>query len=880
MITNYKVVIILLLFCSLKSYASEKNKPVGILINSTEIIQLNGTANITGYLKVFDTTYFESNPFYFANTTISLNSIELNNLTGNNRNKGDSIPFNLTLNYNLANLPFFPVKVEMQVNSKRLYSNEPSPVKIPFYIFFTSYNTVEIWNITDFANLKRRWLNPLAVSDTNRVYIAPSNIPVSNIGYLYQDENYSFNNDWEANFRTTKVPGLAFEVLMKAIPPDSIAYYAQFGDGADSTGGKVPMKTFTGTVTGNFSTIVRNEINVDDTIPLSGIYVVLFDRDAGYDDFLGFDFVDNEGNYSIHYNSNQSLEGNSLELFLEFRSHTSDNYKIICSNGWGDPYRVVTYQWNAPENAGIMQRNYVLSNDAFRENDHPAAFRVTHWAYNGYRYFDEHTLPLGAKLRANINAVGSFYNPYGLPLLGNLGWSTINIDYESDGTESTTYHEFGHHTMYRLQGNHFMLPHGTNGYDHTWDEENTSKIAWVEGWANFIGMVLDGAYWNEDNEYGSKGGLFTERRSNYGTIANGYRSEYYFACALYDVWDGPNKELPNNVLDGTNGHGWNDEGQEETGWQTLDDVELSFHHICYPLQQSDYPNRIHTYYLMLINHISDNTLKSDIARAFRENRVQWNAHEYQLGWQNTSLGTDRIYIEENYEENPSGLWGAYTDTYEVNYYNKNHQNQFSLAGGYIGYPEPILDNLYLGIWDNDRNIFRTADLNLPQSNFATFGQNRIYINNGNLNLGNAPMRIASLEENDNSVICIREHGLLNIDAGSILEVKPGGSFIVQSGGTIQIHGNGKILFKTGSYVCIGDNVNIILHDVGSTIEFEQSVNMGLAPDIIDFEISQSCHIPSSIPYSGSGTIIYNCTDFVPYTHTNDYVININSTLPE
>lgn len=663
---------------------------------------------------------------------------------------------------------------------------------------------------------------------------------------------------------------------MKAIPPDSLAYYSQFGDGADSTGGKAPMKTFTGTVTGNFGTIITNELGNLDSIPLSGIYVVLFDRDKLNDDFLGFAFTDNVGNYSITYSSNQYLEGNSLELFLEFRSHTSDTYKIISSNGWGNPYRVVTYQWDASQNAGTMIRNYVLSNDAFRENEHPAAFRVTHWAYNGYRYFDEQALPLGVKLRANINAVGSFYNPYGLPLLGNLSWPTINIDYDSDGTESTTYHEFGHHTMYRLQDNHFMLPHGTNGYHHTWGTENTSKLAWVEGWANFIGMVLDGVYWNEDNEYGRKGGNFTERRTNYGTITNGYRSEYYFGCALYDLWDGSNKGLPNVLLDRANPifHSWNDTLQGDNGWQTLDDVELSFQDICFPLQESDYPNRIHTYYQNLINHITDNTLKSDIARVFRENRVQWNVLEYQQGWHNTAFGTDDIYIEETYEENPSGiLWGPYTDTYKVNYYNKNGQNQFSVAGGSITNPKPILDNLYLGIWDT---INRTANLNIPQSNFATYGQNRIFLNNGSLNLGFAPTRTALLEENDNSVICIREHGLLNIDAGSKLEVKPGGSFIVQSGGTIQVHGNGKVLFKTGSYVCIGDNVNIILHDAASTIEFETGVNMGLAPDILDFQINQSCHIPPTITFTGNGTIQYNCTDYATFTHTSDYIVNYNN----
>ena len=436
--------------------------------------------------------------------------------------------------------------------------------------------------------------------------------------------------------------------------------------------------------------------------------------------------------------------------------------------------------------------------------------------------------------------------------------------------------------MYRLQDNNFTLPNGTDGFSHSWDEENTSKLAWVEGWADFVQMMLDAAYFSEDNEYGldrnqNNNRDYYEYRDHYShphsDITNGFRSEYYFACALYDVWDGPNKGLPNMILDGNYMHGWNDSNQFPYGWKTLDDIEIGLSEICAPLQANDYPERIHEYYKDLLNLNSDSEVKAKISRAFRENLVQWNTDEYLWGWHNTSLAGDKIFVQEEYDENPSGIWGPYTDTYDVNYYNKVQVNVFSLSSTGL---EPIIDNQHIGIWDTYSNIYRNSSLNLVTGNFSTYGQNRIYVNNGDLNLG-INNNTTNLTEKDNSVICIRSHGVFNINSSSTLEVKSGASFVAESGSTIFIRGNGKLLFKSGSFVCIGSNVTIVLQDPGSIIEFETDVNMGLAPDILDFSIYQSCNTPPFIPFTGNGNIIYNCDDYVAYTHTDDFYVTQNTT---
>lgn len=853
------VVLLTLLF--LTSYGKSQ-APLLSLINSLETPILNGTATTTGYLKIIDTTFFIQQPSFRTSNLYTLNSQELVLLAGTTKYPGDSIPFNLAINYNINNLPFFPVKFEFELKVVGSINQDTIFITDEFYVFFTPYNTVEIWNLYDYTNLRRRWLNPDLVSDTSRVYINPSDIPVSNIEPIDRTTEAGMDNDWEDEYRSRRINNLAYEVLMKAVPIDSVAYYASFGDEYPGIPTNAPLKRFTGTVIGSLKTTIENENGILVEIPLTGIKVKLKERDNLVDETFEETYTDSNGDFRFDYDENQAWEGQNIELYIKFKSRTDDTYKIRSFDGWGANYEVVTYQWEAPQEGGTVTKNYNLKTSSFRSNPHPAAFRVTHWANRGYSYFDDNDVSIDNGLRLNINSWGSssWYNPYSNIPGGN---PVINLKTTDDAVETTTFHEFGHHVMYRLQGNHFMLPHGTEGFSHGWHLENTSKLAWVEGWADFIQMMLDAAYWDEDDEYGkdldNNGSEdYYEIREHYSWpswyIENGFRSEYYFACALYDLWDGPNKGLPNTILDGTGKHGWNDSGQNNSyyrGWRTEDDIEFDLAFLCAPLQLTDYPERIQDYYSELILSLTDNEAKSDISRAFRENRVLWNAHEYEWGWHNTSLSTDKILIEEEYDENPSGvLWGPYTDFYNVNFYNKEVHNYFSFSSSGN---EPIIDNLYLGIWDTYSNMYSSASLTLEQGNYSTYGQNRIYIRNGVLNLG-INNNTTQLIEQDNSLLCLYERGTLNVNPNTTLVINNGATLVAQAGSFINVRGNGRIIFKSGSYACLGDNVTINLQDPDSKIEFETDVAMGLAPDILDFTLNQNCKIPPQIDFIGDGII--------------------------
>ncbi len=112
--------------------------------------------------------------------------------------------------------------------------------------------------------------------------------------------------------------------------------------------------------------------------------------------------------------------------------------------------------------------------------------------------------------------------------------------------------------MWKIQGRNFItrLEDDVCLVDfgvHRWSEEEQLRMAWTEGFADAMLFILDAVYWLEDNEYGyedrrvgspSRNGIDFpgfEIRRVFPLINNGLRSEYFMACAIYDLWDGPNK---------------------------------------------------------------------------------------------------------------------------------------------------------------------------------------------------------------------------------------------------------------------------------------------------------------------------------------------------
>lgn len=816
-----------------------EQKPFKTTVISSECNSLTGDFDISVLYRFIDTVSFRSNQFNLPdNWSAGITPV----LDGVTYYPNDSVIVTISVVYPINNIPFFvqPIEIKNTIETTNTFI-DITEITYSAMIYFTPYNTIEIWNLEDFHSLPRRWYYPHNSKSQNRIFIPKSNIPVSNINIIDTINWYDATTNWDTdnrdNFREVKIPGLAYSVLTSPIPIDSLEYYDNIGDGPDSISTK---KTYTGTVKGRLTASLWNDIDNWVTIPLAGIKVYLKESDWVNNQTFGETYTNENGEFSFYYSESQIAENDYVELFLEFKSFTNSTYSIESSNGWGNRFEERTSEWSAPQNAGTMTKNIDLMNTINAE-----PFKAIHWARRGFQYFESQGVGLQKNLKVKPFSNSSQFGIYSFT-------PTIYLESGDGYRENSTFHEFGHFAEYRLQSNN-STPYYREGTSHSWSKENTSMLAWVEGWANAVQMILDAAYWEEDQEYALKNNLgpyFEVRRHNSWPtnwqINNGFRSEYNIACSIYDLWDGLNKNLPNTIPFNTDPnssyfftvHGWNDTGQGETGWRTEDNVELNFYQLCKPLK--DHPTgsggyafngqvrNVQDYYRYLINNMGSNCiLKSDISRVFRENRVQWNIPEYEWGWHATNLSSDFIRETKQKTEYPTNPITAsnWTDFYLVNFHNDENINEYQ----YSAWPSQdllITDNLDLGIWDNTSNIFRQSNLylndairpdysgmSLQHGHYQTCGDITVDIRNGKVELG-GDNTTATFTVRQGATLHVREHGTIVINNNSTLIIECGANLIYDSGANIELNGENAQLILLGNLE-IGNNAIFTFTGTGS-----------------------------------------------------------------
>ncbi len=90
---------------------------------------------------------------------------------------GDTVRTTVAVQYDLNRLPFSLEKMEVKLvdPAGNLVGTAPA------FVFFTPYNTVELWNRTDLDKLNRVWDVPNSGSVPARQYVNPSTIPASDL---------------------------------------------------------------------------------------------------------------------------------------------------------------------------------------------------------------------------------------------------------------------------------------------------------------------------------------------------------------------------------------------------------------------------------------------------------------------------------------------------------------------------------------------------------------------------------------------------------------------------------------------------------------------------------------------------------------------------
>jgi hypothetical protein len=263
--------------CSTKS-----NTAYGGIV-SKEYADNTGSFDVNFYIIAKDTTYFDSVGIELP-SMLSLSAI--NHASGasaftfedNYYLPGDTLFLNITVAYNVQNLPYYPKQIAFYGKTHNVNEINGS-FKITGVVYFTLYNTVEVWNINDFHRQPRLWMME-KYPEPERVYISKDSLPISN---MIPDSLIS--EEWQRKYRLKKVNGLPYYIKMMPLHPDTVAAMKlrdsiESGSRILGKGGfTLWKKRFHGHVSGTIKAGYTNDVNSPQILNLKGIKVVAYDLD-------------------------------------------------------------------------------------------------------------------------------------------------------------------------------------------------------------------------------------------------------------------------------------------------------------------------------------------------------------------------------------------------------------------------------------------------------------------------------------------------------------------------------------------------------------------------------------------------------------------------
>ncbi len=788
----------------------------------------------------------------------------------------DTVQVALTVSYNAAAKPFGLENLTLRY----LDGAGTQLAAAPAFLYFTPYNTLEVWSRDGLDSLKRVWDTP--TNTPTRQAATKASVPVS-------DLTYAEVADPTVPKKYRSVPGLAYSVPVRD-PNNGDDVGEEEGEIIDGTY-QYRRRTWAGTISGRIATDQMGGIG--GLLPVTGIRVELWDKDGLFDDFLAAGHTDDAGRFSFYFNHSSSGEGSYLELYL----------MVIAVND-GRTIQVIT-RLTGPRDGSIRKSNphdYHHTVNAYDFGDvSPGRSTVKphllHYA-NQSRKFVQRTL--GTSVLPNssndplklmitpFNGAGdnAFFMPGGYRNLaatvGILGWSVAAIylsnddclyigDQEED--EETAYHEFGHYLMWHMQNQSWANIFEASFATHYASTNSNQKLAWTEGWATGFSWIMS-AYTRRYRSASSinyidepeQDNLFWIRRveSQRTLVKNGSTSQGYplthgqlseslIGAAIYDLWDGDaNLSLtPNNPAPASNttlAHTDQDKYLESI---FIDRVGLSFAEICAPIRNrpgngiwgiglfsSSVVQNVVDYQKYVTEDRGGCALRRAVADVFTLNRIsefpvqagnrtgvpvfkQGSDELYQQGGASCELFSydddDNNYPKTGNEQVNIGQLDVYQFPTGARY------NLGSTAASGTGY---LSDNLVIGE-NNSLLINKAGEKGWPGSgqnvpNGAPYtadlcGEIRITVTQkGLVQLGDAAT------SNVATVALTSGYGG---GRGSLLDVQRGGTLLISAGSTLVVQPGATLVLRNGSTLKLNGTLRI---ENGGYLCVERGANTDVA----------------------------------------------------
>lgn len=792
--------------CRTRIISKEQMTITGSITLEIEVLAYD-TCTLDSIRIMNDVSFFSVS---YNNNTTSSQGISSPSFSATYLLPGETATCVITVMHSTQNLPYYPEAFGLLISSHK--DDEISKNMALCKVYFTPYNSVEVWDKKDFSRLPRVWaarVNPAP----QRVFISRNTIPVST-----KPAVDIISYDWQKYYQVARVPGLPYLIQMAAVHPDTIKYYKNKdsievwqGLHGGQLGKSLFGNTFSGSITGRLrANYVPDEQNNAIDIGLEGVLVAAYDEDLTYDDNLGHTHTNANGEFTISYSSWQSsLEGENIELFVQYWSENLI-YDIEVEI---DPYwQYVPVLFNvAPETGytwiGDVGTSYNGNIGNINiENIYDGAFKTLNWAYKAYKFSkdnlgslsDEFTRSLDILTESNMaDNTSAFFNTF----YGNR----INLARNSDLHEGTIWHEFGHFLMHQLQNGY--SPGNTGGTYDRWGDAHINR-AWSEGWADGFAMMCDVYYWYYDNESFFRRTGFFNNSINYEqrtiqNATNGFKSVYQIGCTILDLYDGPGKFLN---IPSIEANFYND-GNTNNGYKSVtpneqDDVSLSFEVICKAMLFQDHVGQ---FYTELLNQQTDICMLNKIKTTFTLNGITNPVNSYTDG--NHQLNTDPLYTTvqidgSNFNLDIDQLNGS------VNNYN---------------FGSTINTNSSMVLTDQ-LTVTNGAKLSFNSNENTGFGTGQPPLNGSLLSV--QACNKALIINNSSSLI------IGGSNQTSTVTIKTGTSLILRSGSMLEVKNNSTLIIESGARLIFEKNAAIKLLDLTSTLIIKHGAKIQIGKDAI------------------------------------------------
>ncbi|MBC6700263.1 LamG domain-containing protein [Hymenobacter puniceus] len=771
---------------------------------------------------------------------------------------------NLYLTYDRRRLPFYPVEVKVMME----HTDEAGKVQQynrACYVYFTPYNTVEVWDQLDYKKLRRMWLTDDGRTFENRQSVAQQDIPVSDIPQGYQASAGEV-------FDMEYVEGLAYAIPMRntsftGYNTDTLAgpqYRDDCGIGYRRYKGRlVDERLFTWHLPDNKPLNVR--------LPIRRARVEVWQyHSAAPDQHIRTYYTDEQGYISSGNSSSVQFEkcsSNSKDIRVYLKIMMTDGGENVrVKESWAfdrfvttvTPLRTINYN---SDQSIITQITFgqpaAVGHDV--ELSEPQAGKVYTWAKISWDYTQAALTNTGKSLSHDLKIV-LVDGERGVYRDENRN---IELGAISRASEFVVMHEFGHFVQHELQNS---LPSAQGDSEHSGQYNNNHHLRTLkEGFANGFAYIMDEMTFRAlDQEAGSGylAGNYHEQinfgSSTFRNLTHPFVSEQSFGNTLLDLWDGPNNfALYNNP----GGPGvYQDPADPMTGY--VEQYEMSFARLLRP-----FINRIRysvtEYY---------NALLGDNNTSFAENQNIRNLWYYNFNLSTAPinsasfriLNTDEIaplatvqtpYFTGNF---PGTLAGNHTHTYDGtdtgqlngsgSSYNVTTyvREEYDTSGRLIGVetinangvtlsdPVMVTNGAALLLhgsprprWYNGtmpslvRYTKRNDHLNIDLRDLA-----RVTVGQGSqMEIGStSPYQTAGVNLFQGTYLTVEAGATVRVHAGSTLNIWENGTLLVRNGGTLLVDGD--LFIRWGGHICVEEGGNVTLTG-SSTLYVDNGARMGV-----------------------------------------------------